>query len=118
MQRTSANIASMETLDQQLLRSILNAHKNTTKEFLYLETGAVPIRWILPQRRINYLKHILTRNDDELIKKVFLAQKDKPMQGDFVKVVEEDLRKFGMTYGEVAQETLSKQSLKKHLHRF
>ena len=52
---TAANVATLEKIDQQLLRHILNAHKSTTTEFLYLETGAVPLNWILSQRRINYL---------------------------------------------------------------
>ena len=114
---TSANIASLEKVDQQLLRSILNCHRNTTKEFLYLETGTIPIGWIISQRRINYLFHILTRDDRELIKKVFMAQKENPMQGDFVKIVQEDLRKFGMTYDEVACGTWSKKGLKGELSK-
>ena len=71
-------------------RGILKARSKTPKEFLYLETGAVPLRWIIAQRRINYMNHILQRIDNEFVKKVLLAQKN-PVQGDFVKLVEKDL---------------------------
>ena len=66
---TNAHIVKLEQLDESLLRGILNAHRRTAKEFLYLETGAIPIRYILAQRRINYLRHIYSREDKELIKK-------------------------------------------------
>ena len=80
----------LEQTDEALLRGILKAHSKTPKEFLYRETGCTPIRYILAQQRINYLKHILSRSDEELIKKVFLAQKEHPTQGDFVKLVQQD----------------------------
>jgi hypothetical protein len=88
---TSAQIAKLEAVDESLLRNILKAHSKTAKEFLYLETGTIPIRWIVAQRRINYLKHILSRDDNELIKKVYLAQRENPTRGDFAKLVEKDL---------------------------
>ena len=53
----------------------MNAHKGTPTEFLYLETGCVPIRWILAQRRINYLMHINSRKEEELVKKVLKPKK-------------------------------------------
>ena len=52
---TDANIATLESVDQAFLRNMLNAHSKTPKEMLYLETGEVPIKWIVKQRRINYL---------------------------------------------------------------
>ena len=68
---TNAQIAKLESVDKALLTSILEAHSKTPKEFLHLETGTIPLRWIIAQRRINYLKHILSRKDSELIKKVY-----------------------------------------------
>ena len=114
---TNANVVALEQIDQSLLRSILEAHRGTPTDFLYLETGTLPIRWIIPQRRINYLKHILSRNESELIRKVFTAQKANPNQGDFIKLVEADLKKFELTYDEVASMELSKMKLKKMLRR-
>ena len=112
---TDANIATLETIDQAFLRSMLNAHSKTPKEMLYLETGAVPIRWIVKQRRINYLKHILSRSETELIRKVFEAQTNKPTSGDFVTSVKKDLEKFGLSEEDI--EKMSKQQLKTDLRR-
>ena len=109
---TNAQITSLEAQDNSLIRGILGAHKGTPKAFLHLETGTIPLRWVIAQRRINYLKHILSRTEDELIKKVLRAQKEKPTKGDFVKLVETDLIKLGMTYEEVALETTTPNMLK------
>ena len=112
---TKADVATLEKVDQALLRSILGAHKGTPTEMIYLETGTVPIRWILSQRRVNFLKHILTRNKEELIRKVYEAQKNNPVMGDFVKIVEKDLEAFELTLDVVAQDSMTKLALKKEL---
>ena len=78
---TDAHIATLESLDLSLLRGILNAHAKTTKEFLYLETGVVPIKWILAQRRITFLKHILSRDDSELLKKILFCTTSASSKG-------------------------------------
>ena len=111
---TLAHIVKLESIDEALLRGILKAHLKTPKEFLYLKTGAVPLRWIISQRRINYMNHILQRNDNELVKKVLLAQKNNPVQGDFVKLVQNDLKELGLTYEQVSSSKMTKIALKSH----
>ena len=44
---TNAQIAKLESVDKALLISILEAHIKTPKEFLHLETGTIPLRWII-----------------------------------------------------------------------
>ena len=109
---TSAHIVKLESVDEALLRGLLKAHSKTPKEFLHFETGTIPLRWIMTQRRINYLKHILTRDDDELIKKVFTAQKEAPTQGDFVKLVEKDLKDLNIKYEDLLSNKITKLNLK------
>jgi hypothetical protein len=112
---TRKQIKILESVDESLLRSILKAHSKTPKELLYLETGAVPIRYIVAQRRILYLRHIVNRVDGELLKTVFMAQKDNPTQGDFVTLVEKDLNTLGISYEEATSNKLSKNELKTRL---
>ena len=87
----------LESIDEDLLRRILKLHSKTPKEFLYLETGSTPIKWVLKQRRINYLKHILSLEENEIVKKVYTAQKQNPTSGDFVQLVEKDLMDLRIT---------------------
>ena len=71
----------------------------------------------MAQRRILYLKHILSRNENELIKKVYLAQKSSSSKGDFAKLLDKDLELFGLTHDEIASEEMTKHALKKELHK-
>ena len=65
----------LERVDEHLLRSLVKGHSKMPKEFLYLEAGAVPIRFIISCRRLLYLQTILKRPEEELIHRVYNAQK-------------------------------------------
>ena len=58
----------------------------------------------------------MSRSDEELIKKGFLAQKDQPTNGDFVKLVEKDLSDLGLSFEDITSGKidLKKQQNKKH----
>ena len=84
---------------------MLNSHSKTPKESLYLETGTIPIRYIIKQRRLSYLHHLLTRNKKELISQVFFAQKRKSVKNDWVKLIEDDLKEVKIN---VTKESISK----------
>lgn len=47
-------------------------------------------------RRIMYLHHILTREEDALITRVFWAQVHQPVKGDWCLIVKEDLESIGL----------------------
>lgn len=100
---TKAHIKALEAIDEDLLCRFLRSHSKTPKEFLYLETGSVSIKWIIAQRRINFLKCILEKDSDELLLKAFKAQKEKPTTGDFVKLVEQDMSNLNVTYEDITK---------------
>ena len=41
----------LESIDEHLLRSLVNGHSKTPLEFLYMEMGSTPIRHIVSCRR-------------------------------------------------------------------
>ena len=84
------DIEGLEKVDETLLKGILGAHTNIPKEALFLETGTIPLRFIIKSRRLSYLKTILDRDPDELIKEVYNAQKADPTPGDFADLVTKD----------------------------
>ena len=88
---TATEVASLEKVDNKLLRSICKAHSKTPVEFLYLETGCIPLRFLMQSRRLMYLHHILRRDDKELIKRVYNAQKENITKGDFAEQVKRDM---------------------------
>ena len=59
-----------------LLQYILGAHSIKHSEFLYLETGATPLKQVITCRRIIYLHTILKRPATELTHKVYKAQQE------------------------------------------
>ena len=77
-----SHVQSLEKLDMQLLRKIVNAHSKTACEALLFELGKLPLRFTLSKRRLMYLWQILHRDTDELTLKVHQAQKLKTTRGD------------------------------------
>ena len=63
---TSKEITELESIDEMLLRKVLSAHSKTPLELLYLETGNVPIRFILKSRRLSFLHYLWNKEDDAL----------------------------------------------------
>ena len=94
---TKENMKKLESVDEMLLRKLLATPISTPKPALYLETGSIPLRYIIKKKRIMFLHHILTRQDDALITRVFWAQVHKPAKGDWCQVVREDLDSIGLT---------------------
>ena len=97
---TEEDIRTLEKVDEALLRSMLQCHAKVPLEFLYLETGSISIRHILSSRRINFLRTILKREDEELTKRIYREQERNPTTGDFVELVKDDFATKEMNYDE------------------
>ena len=59
---------------------------------MYLEAGAIPIRFIISSRRLIYHQTILKREDSELTKRIYIEQKQNPTKGDYVELLREDFK--------------------------
>ena len=88
---TEKEVSSLEKVDEMLIRKIFSAHSKTPIELLYLESGNIPIRFILKSKRVNYLWYILNEDGESLLSKVIQAQCKNPVIGDWVETVKEDL---------------------------
>ena len=95
------------------MRGILGAHPKIPPEALYLETRSIPIRFVVASRRILYLHTILQKSRNEMIQKIFEAQKIKPSPGDFIELVNNDLEMIGLKITEEEMRKISKQKFKK-----
>ena len=84
----------LEVLDRKILRLILGAHRKVPSEMLYLETGVLPIRHVVALRRLCYLKNILNRNENEIVKQVYEAQRKNPCKGDWVNMIKTDIENY------------------------
>ena len=57
-------IEMIEKVDEDLLRGLLKAHSKIPLEALYLETGCIPVRFIIKSRRLSYLHTILQKDSE------------------------------------------------------
>ena len=90
------DLKALETIDEHLLRSLVDGHAKAPLEFLYLEAGVPAIRHLVSCRRLLYLQTILKRPEEELTYRVLMAQKDDPSPGDFINLVYNDIRDLEM----------------------
>ena len=80
---TQADVDILESVDESLLRRILEAPISTPIEMLYLELGVIPIRFIIKERRMNFLWYILNEDKESLINMVLRKQLETPDPGDW-----------------------------------
>ena len=106
------DIAKLEAVDESLLRKIFNAHSKTAKGLLYLESGNIPVRYILIARRLNFLWYILNEAEDSLLRKFFNAQCDNPVKGDWITTVYKDLEHLDLHYSLQEIQNFSKNEFK------
>ena len=86
------DLREINKLDNFLLGKMVGAHSKVPIEFLFLETAALLIDFILKSRRVNYLHTILNREKSELTHKIYLAQLNDRVKGDWAGMVEEDMK--------------------------
>ena len=107
------HIEEIETIDRSLMRFIIGAHAKTPSEMLYLETATIPLRHTISIRRFMYHQTILTRSDDELIKRVYNEQKINPSRGDWICQLKEDFEFIGEEFTEESANMNTKTDYKK-----
>ena len=93
---TKKQIKELEDVDKLLLRRILQAPVSTPGEALYLETGAIPISFILKRRRLMFLHYMLNLNESEMLSQFFYAQWNNPCINDWTITIKKDLDEFNI----------------------
>ena len=110
-------IKLLEKVDEHLLRLLVRGHSKAPIEFFYLEAGATPIRFIISCRRVLYLQTLLHRSENELTRRIYTAQKEEPLHGDFFQLVQEDLQLLGGEMSDIYIQQTSKASFKKEVKK-
>ena len=81
----------LEQVDTAALRNLVSGHSKCSLAFYYLEFGVLMIRHKVMLRRLMYHHHLINRDDNEIIKKVFMKQQKSPNKGDCVLQIITDL---------------------------
>ena len=80
----------LESIDEYYLRQVLGAHSKTALEALFLETGKLPIKYVIQGRRLMYWWHLVNQDKNTLISKFYNAQKNIPIKGDWTNQIDTD----------------------------
>ena len=98
--------------DTELLRRFYNAPLSTCQELLFLEGGRLPINFVISKRRLMYLWHILTRDTNELVRKVYFVQSIKCTPGDWFLMIQSEKIKYKILLSDEEISKLSKNKFK------
>ena len=71
------------------------SHSKCPIEFYLLELGLFKLRHIIMKRRMVYHHHILTRNENETIRKIYNKQKESVCKGDWYETILKDFEFIG-----------------------
>ena len=74
-------LARLEVVDNALLRQLTGGHSKCPSEFNHLETSTLKLRHILSYRRLMFHHEILSREENETIKKIYMKQKEEKPKG-------------------------------------
>ena len=105
-------IENLEVIDRMLLRHVLDAHSKTGLEWIYSDTGKLNLKSLVQIRRLMYLWHVLSRDESELIKRIYETQKITSNAGDWFKLVEADKLELGITLTDEEIQGISKNVFK------
>ena len=97
---TKPHTDQLESVDKDLFRNIFKSPCTTPTAAYYLETGAIQIKHLLIGRRVMYLWTILQNSEEDLVSKVYRAQKLLPVKDDWIYTISDDLEALGIPYDE------------------
>ena len=109
------HIQLLESCDRSLLTRLFAVPASCSYEAVFLETGILPVRFILQGQRLLYYWTLLNKNDNELVKKVFDIQKQHSVQDDFTQQILEDKNYLGIELLEQDIKAMKKDLFKKYV---
>ena len=109
---TEKDLRSIESIEEDCIRQILETVKNCPLSLVYLETGHLPARFQIDIMMLNFLQYILHQGHDSLMLKFFKAQCEHPTNGDWVSHVIKIKEKIKLdeSFEEIAH-------MKKHIYK-
>ena len=112
---SDSELVRLEQVDFSLLRSLADRHSKTSKAFVLLEFGVLKVRHLIMIRRLMYHHHLVTRSNQELIKKVYLKQKENSLKCDWYRTLDEDFKFIGETINDDQISLIPKCAYKKSI---
>ena len=97
----NVNKSDLEKLEKpDVLLSEKVFETKAAKAFQYLEMGILPVKFVIMEKRLKFLKYILDESMSSMIRQVYEAQKVDPKKGDFCELLKEDFKETNWTVTE------------------
>ena len=112
---TARHLARLEVVDTALLRRLTGGHAKCPSEFYHLEAGTWMLRHHLTYRRLMYHHHLVTREENETIQKIYYKQKEEALKGDWYQLLEKDFEFIEEDINEENIKSFSKSDYKNHI---
>ena len=109
-------IESLEACNIKYFESCLSSNPKTVREAYYIDLGKLSLKHIIAKRKLMYLHNILRRENHEIIKKVYLSQKLKPVLKDWTKSVTKIRVLYRIQIDDDEIANMSKASFKKYIN--
>ena len=110
-------IEALESCDMRYLQQTFNSRRTTVREAYYLECGKIKIRHVLAKRRLLYWHHILTREPDELIKKIYLCQKyESKNKSEWFSMIQNEKKSYKIDLSDEEVSQMSKTKFKSFIN--
>ena len=87
-------------VDMAALRNLDSGHSKYRLAFYYLEFGVLMIRHKVMLGRLMYQHHLINRDENEIIKNVFMKQHKSPNIGDCVLQIIKDFKLMNEQFNE------------------
>ena len=112
---TKRPIEILEASDANFFQMCFGTNSKTVRDAYYLETGKLKIRHAIAKRRMLYLHTVLNRGEQDLVKKVYLAQKLVPARHDWANLVKKDKEIYEVDLSDDEIAEMSKNKYKKYI---
>ena len=90
-------LVSLKTIQLKYLKRIFHAPPSTSNPITLLETGSLPIEQEINQRQLNFLHHILSLDNDDPVKMVYIEQLKYTTEKNWANEVMGLRHKYGIT---------------------
>ena len=90
------------------MRQLFGAPSKTPIEAFYLESGKLPLRFIIQNRRLMYWFHLVKIGEDKMLHKFYKAQQNIPVKKDWTSQVEQDKKDLDINFSDDDIKQMSK----------
>ena len=113
---TTKDLETLKKPDTMLHRNILSTCGNPSKVFMCLELGLIPVNFVIMEKRLSFLRYILTEPMNTMIRQVYEELKNESRKGDFVDLVRRDMDDLNIELSDDEIKLVNKSQWKKYVH--